>query len=178
MRPLAFAGLVCVALFAIPPAAAQTAAAASFTEMSVRPGDDVAVTSRSGARVLGRVNEVSGSILRLAGNTGTLEVAEADTLQIDRLGDPVWQGLTIGAVVGGGAGAAVVKGCEDYCPGAGKKAGVLLAVAGIGAAVGVLIDLTIQGRTRVFEAPKSTRRLLLTPSLASERRALQVTFIF
>jgi hypothetical protein len=177
MRVLAFAGLN-ILLFAVPSAIAQSAAV-SFVEISVRPGDDVEVTSRSGETVRGRVAEISGTTLRMYGSRGTTDVVEADTLRIDRLGDPIRQGLGIGAAVGGGVGAAMVAGCGGYCDGGGKKAGVVLAAAGIGAGIGALVDLAIRGRTRVFDAaPSSTVILQLTPSVASGRRALHATLRF
>jgi hypothetical protein len=174
IRALAFAG-VTFALFAVPSATAQPVAA-SFTEMSVRPGDDVVATRRSGETVRGRLTEVSGSILRLADSGRTVEVAQADTLRVDRLGDPMWKGLAIGSVIGGGLGVAVVAACGGWCPGAGTKASVVLVPAGIGAGIGALVDLAIPGRTCVFEAPRSgTRMLRLTPFVTSHRGALQAT---
>jgi hypothetical protein len=177
MRVLAFA-VLSVVLFAEPSAIAQSTTT-SFVEMSVRSGDDLDVTTRSGETLRGRVAEVSGTTLRMHGRTGAIQVVEAHTLRIDRLGDPIWQGLAIGVAIGGGAGAAALAGCKGYCGGGGQKTAVVLTAAGIGAGVGALVDLAIRGRTRVFDVGRSgTLMLELTTSVASGTRALHATVSF
>jgi hypothetical protein len=76
----------------------------------------------------------------------------ADVAAIDRLGDPVWQGLVIGALAGATAGAIVPRrGCGNGGSGLCIGGPALLA-----AALGAWIDHTVVGRRRVY--PPTTVR--------------------
>jgi hypothetical protein len=184
------AAVVLLAAMTTPSPAGAETVARSMDELGrrMKPGQKVQVLERSGRLTEGVITEVSESSLTLfAGENRTLPAEEV--LRVDREGDPVWNGILIGAASGAVAGVVVLLSSRslseeqklaDNCPECTSPSIVAIAAAE-GAAVGWLIDGLRKGRTRLYEAPLSrTRRATVdvTPVVGQGRRGLAVAVGF
>jgi hypothetical protein len=148
----------------------------SWPELAQRvaPGAAVAVTDAGGTEFRGRVSAVSATSL-------TLKVAEAsrsfdaqDVRHVRRDGDPLWNGLAIGAAIGALGVALPDNRCSGTPPTCDDKQVperlIFLAVA---TAAGIGIDALRRDRTSLYRAPgRLTLRVI--PALAAGRRGVTV----
>jgi hypothetical protein len=133
------------------------------------PGSEVTIVLASGERQRTRVAEVTADDLRVLTSSGqSARFARSDVLRIERGGvdDPVGNGIAIGVLAGAGAGFAMASGmyaaCGDGCEAPARGSTYLAALgfgAGIGAAVGWIVDRAHKGKEIVFPtvAPIVTR---------------------
>lgn len=160
---------------------AHTGTATSFSELAklLEPGAVIRVTDASGRRTTGRLGQLSASSLELLGTrgagtggsgTGQARIfPEADVRSIEvRRRDSLVNGTLIGLVaggVGGAVGGAAV--CGSYSCNAARVAAASGALfGGIGAGVGVLTDLAITGRTRVYASGQRSPDVRVAPVLS------------
>ena len=151
-------------------------------QTSVRTGTTIAVKERNGKEAKGRLESVTGSSLRLRlRDAAALDFAENDVARIT-VSDTLWNGLLIGAAVGGGSFAAIgeegctspeaVPGCRRVSRGAG-----IATMAAIGAGIGVGFDAL--HRRRVFLGPAAHRaRVSIRPEFGRRRTAIVLTSRF
>lgn len=142
----------------------------TFTEMAPRvpEGTTVYVTTTDGKEVPGRLAAVSGSSMTVSlRDASTRDFDEADVTRI-RVKDPLWNGMLIGAGVGGLFTFALNDaGCvEPYaspsCIKVSRGAGIAIGTA-IGAALGTGFDML--HHPHVFRSTNSGRgaRLFIAP---------------
>jgi hypothetical protein len=116
----------------------------SFTDLKfvVRPGDRVMVVDRSGIETAGRISELDASMLTLSTNAGQIRFREDDVVLIrQRKQDSVWNGIAIGAAIGGGLGLLSELSCGGYEGSCGPRGAITLGSAVWGVGVGVLADV-------------------------------------
>ena len=137
MRMIALFAIICLARVS------NAEAQIDFGDLPVKPGDFVYATDAAGVEVSGPLTSLSPLSILIAGYSFRPEPG----LKIERRGDPIWDGATLGAAIGLGVGALFSTGeCGvDWhawqCSLAGGAWGGLL---------GTLIDYTHKGRTTVF----------------------------
>jgi len=164
--------------------------ASSFEQLKLRvhKGDQVTVTTGDGKVTKGRLEEISGSTLRLVRNAMPVELPEANVLEIKKK-DPIGNGALMGAGVGAGLGVLLSSGsCRSSgglgrCAGPEGVAGVALAIgvgAGLGAGIGVLADAVIKRNPVVYRGQPRTRtsRISFGPLLSAQRRGVGLSFSF
>ena len=113
----------------------------SFTDLKfvVRPDDRVMVVDQSGLETAGRISELDASMLTISTNAGQIRFREDDVVLIrQRKQDSVWNGIAIGAAIGGGLGLLSELSCGGYCA---PRGAITLGSAVWGVGVGVLADV-------------------------------------
>ena len=154
--------------------------ATRFTDLApkVRAGSTAYVTSRDGQQTRGTLVDVSDASLRLRlADSGIRHFAESDVSTV-RLKDPLWNGLLIGAAVGGLPIAAIAdEGCTspNAVPDCDKvsRGEVFAYGAAGGAAIGAVLDLL--HRKQVYRNPSVPRRSVMLLPLVG-RRHIGVAF--
>jgi hypothetical protein len=157
--------LAAVALWCVLSAVLATGCAArppahTFADLQhrLRPGATVYVIDDTGVETKGRVLEVAPSTLSLSVDGGRREMGEATVRQVQRYGDPLWNGLAIGAAVAV-PGALIADPTYDPCSNmpqqrcANSQAGQRVLMIGVTAAIGAGIDALIRGRHQVYLSP-------------------------
>jgi hypothetical protein len=131
----------------------------------VRPGTPVAVTDAGGTEVRGRVSEVSATSL-------TMSVAEAsryfeakDVRHVRRDGDPLWNGLAIGAAIGALGAALPDNRCSGNPPTCDdKQIPERVTFFAIATAAGIGIDALRRDRATLYRSPgRLTLRVVPAP---------------
>jgi hypothetical protein len=141
----------------------------------VRPGETIVVTDTGGARVRGRLLQVSSSEVVVA--TDELRRFEASAVERIQRNDSLWNGTLIGAAVGGAIaalGVVATHGSSDSFYGW-AYVGVWAAPAA-GAATGALIDRA--SMAAVYSAPRDKRAALPAHAPGSGGGTLHVTWRF
>jgi len=146
-------------------ASAQT----GFPTATLGAGDPVHITRTSGEQLQGVLSQISATELTLD-NGARLTID--DVLKIDRRGDSVKNGATIGALVVGGwcafvCGQGVASGSEFMM--------AVAANAGLGALLGAFIDHDRVGRTTVFRRSPALR---VAPAITTTQRGLSFSLSF
>jgi hypothetical protein len=148
----------------------------------LRPGDTIWVTDAQGREVKGRIAAIGADALTLdAGGSKTFSAGDV-RLVMERQHDSLANGALIGLGVGGlGTGLA----CLASADGADREWCFLAAIVygGIGAAIGLGIDVMIPGKKLVaYRAPGSTgssqARLSVAPFVTPRAKGLAVAFSF
>jgi hypothetical protein len=125
------------------------------TQINLAPGDRIDVTDER-QTIRGRIAELTSESLVLVNDDGRRRLALPSVQQIDRVGDPLWNGTAIGAAVGGGSAlAAMAKACSNTnCSDTSANLDPRITLLGtlIGAGVGAAIDAMIDGRRTVYRA--------------------------
>jgi hypothetical protein len=175
-----------VVILIVPDSAAQEAAA-SFEELNafVKPGDTVRVADVSGHTTEGRIERISSSALRLAVmGRASRDFSQTDVVKVDRLlADSVFNGMAIGSLVGFGTGGALtLVACQisylECSRNPGKVMTFLGVFTGIGAGLGVLMDLSIMKPQTIYATHNRSSRLSITPVLGGDRKGLQLSVKF
>lgn len=116
-----------------------------------KAGTPVRVIERSGKSTTGRLVDILPSAIRLASGGVTLEVPLTEIAVVQRNGDSLWNGIALG---GGVAGVLFLgyNGDCDICYSTAELASFRLALAGIGAGVGALLDLMVRDKRVLYQA--------------------------
>jgi hypothetical protein len=167
-----WSSLAVIAVLCPTPARAQPVAH-TFEELRqvVKKGQTVVVTEASGQRTKGKVADVSpSSIVTLA--PGARTFVEGAVTEI-RATDSLSNGALIGAAVGTGLA------MWDYLidPSEPGNAAVFAVAIGLGTAVGAGIDALVRGKV-LYQSPRQTRRLMLSPVLEKDRKGALVSVRF
>ena len=134
--------VLAVTLFAVSTASAQE----SFVDLDVKVGDLVRVEYPDGKSFIARLTDLAPTRLLVDGQV----VTPGAGLIIERVGDPLWDGPVLGAVIGFAVGAVLVNGqCGVKRP-AWK---CMVGPAVLGSAIGLTVDWRRKKRVRVY--PKS-----------------------
>ena len=139
----------------------------------VGPGDTVTVTDRTGREMKGKIAALSPSTLALLADGIRHDLTDADVAFIrqrrpDSLADGARRGFIVGALIGA-VGAS----------GAGRFTAVAALGQGImGLGVGVAVDAMISSRKTIYDGPRRTRRLAVSPLLSHERRGVLLSVGF
>lgn len=152
MPRLMLAALILFACSA--PARAQ----ASLERLKLSLGDRVEVTERSGVITTGVLTDVTGAMVQ----AGNRDFPIDTVLKVERRGDPVWDGLLIGA----GFGLLLSPLAEEGCLSGSRVPcviGPMLVYGGFGA----LIDWGHEGKTTIYRAaPRAGKGARLAPIVA------------
>ena len=144
----------------------------SFTDLKfvVRPGDRVMVVDQSGLETAGRISELDASMLTISTNAGQIRFREDDVVLIrQRKQDAVWNGIAIGAAIGGGLGLLSELSCGGYCA---PRGAITLASAVWGAGVGVLADVLQKTPRAIYRhGPVHDRRTVAAAPLLGAHAA-------
>jgi len=140
----------------------------------VGPGTPVAVTDAGGTEVRGRVSAVSATSL-------TVSVAEAsryfDAKQVRHVrrdGDPLWNGLAIGAAIGALGAALPDNRCSGNPPTCDdKQVPERVTFLAVATAAGIGIDALRRDRTSLYGSP-GRLTLRVVPALAPGQMGLSI----
>lgn len=148
-----------------------------WLEPEAKPGAPLRVIDRSGKSTTGRLVHVLPTSIRLASGGVTHEVPLAEVATVQRNGDALWNGVAWG---GGFAGFMFLgyNGDCDTCYSGAELASFRLALAGIGAGIGALLDLMVRDRRVLYQAPSpvtTARRVSVRPIVAPHARGLVVS---
>ena len=172
LHPSTVRWLLAALLFAAPAVSSAQIVDAPFTDLKVKPGQTVIVTTQSGGRIRGRVEEVLPNVLVLnitRGGTVLRRIEPAEVREIHKPGH-LWDGAVKGGLIGAGL-AGLIGANFDY---AGPAAvGGLLYGAGIGLGIDALF-----GPKRIYRVPQTAATLSVSPLVALEGAgaAVKVTF--
>jgi hypothetical protein len=161
----------------------------SFEELQhrLRPGHTVYVIDTAGRETRGKVVEVSSSTLMLRVNAAPLRIDSASVRQVQRYGDPLWNGALIGMGLGlpglliadptyQSCDADPQKLCADSQ--IGQRVAALAVMGGLGAAV----DALMRGRHQIYLAPGASvengARLVVSPIVSARFSGLFVSLAF
>jgi hypothetical protein len=155
-----------IAMLAPHYAAAQPTVAGSLAG-KVKSGDTVYVLDRSSREITGVFGKLSDSTLTLMVNGDLRDFPLDDIRQLTRRGgDPLWNGIFVGALIGGvGSGAA----SQD----------IKLAISGavLYGAVGAVVDKLVEGRVVIYRAA-GAKSVAVLPLLEGRRRGVRVSLRF
>ena len=155
--------------------------------LSVPPGAELTVVLDTGEKRRYRFGSATADTLRLLASGGREEtLAREQVHRIIRRGidDPSTDGLVAGTLIGAGAlfvpTTLVVLACGAECHGAGTFLVTTTAIgAGIGAAIGWIIDEAHKGTDQVFPAPPARAlRIDVLPIIGARARGLTVSLAF
>jgi len=142
----------------------------------VASGDTLTVTDVSGARMQGKVTQLSASALVLDVSGALRQFDAANVMSIEKRGtdslkNGALTGFAIGGVLGGLAiGAAVAGDMGADGSTAAYALGGALVYGGIGAGIGAGIDAIIEGRRVIYASSNSpTTRLTVRPVFNGKR---------
>ena len=119
----------------------------------LKPGTPVAVIDVGGVEVRGRVAAVSATSLTLKVLGAPRDIAAGDIVHLRREGDPLWNGLGIGA----GVGLLFVGLSDNVCVGTpspsctGSQVPKRAAAFAVMAAAGAVIDALLRHDTKLYE---------------------------
>jgi hypothetical protein len=148
------------------PADVPAAVAFDFSALGLKVGDRVAVTAAGGTQTTGPISVMTRHAFRV----GAVDLTQVSPVQVERIGDPVWNGAAYGA----GFSVMMSVAARTTVKGAAMSAVVF---GGIGA----LIDFGITGRATVYGGADPLGRsssLRLVPEIGphSKGAALVVQF--
>jgi hypothetical protein len=154
----------------------------SFTDLqtTLKAGDLVTITDDGGAQTRGTFERV-GTSIRLSVDGVAREWAPQEVREIRRRGDSLKNGLIIGLVSGGAAGAVfgwavgTLFEAEGHDP-AGPVIGLLALGLGAGAGIGAGLDAAITGNTVVYR--RSPRAVSVAPMLSPRAQGVRVAVAF
>jgi hypothetical protein len=149
-------------------------------QSALTAGDVVSVTDDGGRQTRGTVTSV-GTSLRVAADGVDREFLPQQVREIRRRGDSLRNGLLIGLISGGAAGAVMGWGVGTIFEAEGSDpAGpfiALLAVGlGAGAGIGVGLDAAITGSTVVYR--RQARTVSVAPMIGPRSRGVRVGVAF
>lgn len=180
MRPIT-CGVAVGLVLAVGTMAGAQEVATSFSELRLltRTGDRVTVTDTRGRQVKGRVALLSPEHLVVTDSSGRHEWTESDVVGIrQRRPDSLLNGTLIG--MGVGAGIVLVSAIAEDVSGPDADWYVLGAViyGGIGAAIGVGIDVINKDEQDVFRHAPPRAQVRLQPLLAPRGGGMRVAVGF
>ena len=119
----------------------------SFVDLNVKAGDLVRVEYPGGKSFTARLTDLSPTRLLVDGQV----VTPSPGLIIERLGDPLWDGPVLGAVIGLAVGTVLANG---QCSVSRPAWQCIVGQTVLGSAIGLAVDLSKKGRVRVY--PKAS----------------------
>jgi hypothetical protein len=184
-----YSALVLAVLFwcvipGLSPVSAQHVSSFEQLQLLVKPGDKIDVIGVDGIRTRGKIETLTPDSLRLSTKGGFRDFPQKDALEIkQKRSDSLANGALIGAVSGGGImGAAAIALCSggECDVNGGQIAGVIMAYAGIGAAIGVGIDAIFKHHQTIYRQPaqNALRNFDAAPLLTGGRKGVAVRFSF
>jgi|RhiMethySRZTD1v2_1073278.scaffolds.fasta_scaffold1228534_2 hypothetical protein len=155
-------------------------------QSNLHANDKVRLMHVDGTIIQGKLESVSDNVLTLKVKAAVREYRAPQILTIQtQYNDPIRNGVTIGALVGGGAGAVIGAIVSDaFCDGCGtaQASGALvfgLIGAGIGAGSGALGDSLRKGYKTVYSMPRvSGLRFTVSPVLSQNAKGVAVGLRF
>src|SRR5262245_54333490 len=161
------------ALLFVPATAHAQESLGGWRGLNVSSLDTVYVTDDAGRRTEGKLLRLDADSLVMLVDGAKQRFDAERVRRIDRRGDSLKNGAWIGAALGVlfGSIAAGISDCPGDDPGgncAGFRIGTFAGALGIYTAIGVGVDALIPGRTRIFDAGRSTAAMsnLSGPQLA------------
>jgi len=149
----------------VPPCVGAQPVTAKDIADHLKSGDTVYVLDDASREITGVFGKVSGSALTLMVNGELRDIPFSEVRRITRRGgDPIWNGMLIGAGVGAVGG---------------SPAGGAVAAAGavIYGAIGAILDWAIPGRVVVYRAAAG-QSVMVAPFLGDGRRGVRVSIGF
>jgi hypothetical protein len=140
--------------------------AIDFSALTLKVGDEVAVTAPDGTQTTGRVTSLAATTFR----EGNVDLSSTAPVRIERIGDPIWDGVAMG--VGVATLEAVAVQCSLRCG---------ATIAAIYGTIGGIVDWRIKGRTVIYGAPDAPGRsssLRVIPEIDAHRKALALAVRF
>jgi hypothetical protein len=150
-------------------ATAQPSAAPTifdFSALNLRRGQHVSVTASDGTRTTGVITAIDSRTFRV----GAVDLSGLSPEIVERIGDPIWDGVAFGA------GVAVM---QALASGSGLRSGTKLAA--VYGSIGGLIDAALKGRTLLYGSSDALGRsssVRLIPEIDAHRKALSVAIGF
>jgi hypothetical protein len=162
-RTMTMAGYVALGILGSAAAAhAQSVSSFRDLQVSLKEGDRLIVTEKTGASTTGRLVTLSEQSLRVRpDSTRVVDIEEQSTLRIDQVKRRKGEGALTGFLGGFVVGVLTVALSSDsgYGPSKGTALVPVGAIfGGIGAGIGVLIGSVTSDRRLVFEAPVAAGR--------------------
>ena len=138
-------------------------------QRTIKPGETVAVTNASGVEIRGRIARVSPEAITLALPGGEMTIEERQLRDVQRIGDPLWNGALIGLGAGFGAGLLSMARCDAGLVCGAAAGPVVLVESAVGAGLGIGIDALHRGRKLVYvnrdtAVPSSTSKASINVS--------------
>jgi hypothetical protein len=159
-------GVVLLAILAPVGAAAQPATPDAFGG-KVKSGDTVHVLDSVSREITGVFGKISDSTLTLMVNGDLRDFPLDDIRQVTRRGgDPLWNGILIGALIGG-----VGSGTASH------DVGLAISGAILYGGVGAVIDKLVDGRVVVYRAA-GAKSVAVGPFVDGSRRGVRVSLRF
>lgn len=148
---------------------------------SLQPGTRVEVVRTDGSVAIGSLTRASEAGLVLDVEGAPVDLPATTIAEISRRGDPLRNGLIVGAGTGllSGFVLGLVLGgsetgetSEDILP------GLLLMGVGAGVGLGALFDAISEGKTVVFRATAQPSRIALVPTFGKGRKGVALSLSF
>ena len=151
--------------------------AQTFEDLASRskPGDSVYVTDSEGREVRAKIDGLSPSSLTIWAGGDRRELSESQVAMVRRGSDSLWNGAAIGAATGFATLALLLA---SVCPCnadfyAGEWIVPVMGYGGIGAGVGVAIDLAIRKGRVIYQKPTGrTASFNVSPVISTKQRAV------
>jgi hypothetical protein len=138
------------------------------------PGRPIAVTDLGGTDVQGKVLDISTSSLTLNVDGAARRFESTDVRQVRRNGDPLWNGLVIGAAIGTLGAMLPDDKCMGQPPVCDRQIPERVAFFALATGIGVGIDALHRDRTILYRSPGHVT-LRLVPILRPDRKGLALT---
>lgn len=147
-------------------AAAQPSAADSIAG-KLKSGDTVYLLDGASREITGVFGKLSDSTMTLMVNGELRDFALSDVRQVTRRGgDPLWNGILVGALIGG-----VGSGVASQNPALGISGAIIYGGAG------AVIDKLVEGRVVVYRAA-GLKAVSVAPLVSGDRRGVQIALRF
>jgi hypothetical protein len=179
-----FTGCLSVLLLAAGGGCAARQPVRSFSDLPqrVKPGDTLYVIDDTGTETKGRLLDLSASGLTLDIAGSPHPMSAVRVRQVQRYGDPLWNGMLIGAALGV-PGALLADPPYGPCPGdpqrlcAESVVGQRVLGFGLMAAIGAGVDALIRGRHQEYLAPDQSARAARRVEISTRRGSSSGVFV-
>jgi hypothetical protein len=159
--------IVAVGLACVPHGVVAQTVSTDAVAARVKSGDTVYVLDHASREITGVFGKLSESTITLMVNGELRDIPFSEVRRLTRRGgDSLWNGVLIGAGVGGLAGG-LTQG-----PAAGLGGAIIYG------AIGGIIDWAVPGRVDVYRAPVTRRSVSIGPFVAKEQRGVRVAIRF
>jgi hypothetical protein len=137
-----------------------------FTALRIKRGDRVAVTAPDGTQIDGVVTALTRNLFRV----GVVDLSASSPVLVERIGDPIWDGVAYGVGIAAMATIATQTGL---------RAGAARAL--VYGSIGGLIDAAVHGRTAVYGGTDALGRsssVRLVPEIGPHSKAAALVLRF